>query len=65
MIFVLELSGGIAGYLLRDRVEDVLDQKLEATMKHFGNPDFNTTTEMWNDMQTSVSILVSREDQRM
>lgn len=54
LIFVLELSGGIAGYLLRDRVEQVLDDKLEATMKDFGKPDFNATTDMWNDMQWNL-----------
>lgn len=54
LIFVLELSGGIAGYLLRDRVDDVLQAKLDQSMADFGKPEDNATTEMWNTLQMDL-----------
>ncbi|KAL0272618.1 UNVERIFIED_CONTAM: hypothetical protein PYX00_005521 [Menopon gallinae] len=52
LIFILELSGGIAGYLLRDRVSEVLDSQLSISMKHY-----NTSSQiriMWDEMQSNL-----------
>lgn len=56
LIFILELSGGIAGYLLRDRVSEVLDTELNASMKHC---NLTQKCTMWDEMQSNVSLNTS------
>jgi CD63 antigen len=53
VVFILELSGGIAGYVLRDRARDFLQGKLNESMHGYeGN---NVTQEVWFVLQTRVS----------
>ncbi|XP_076163351.1 CD63 antigen-like [Ptiloglossa arizonensis] len=50
IIFIMELSGGIAGYVLRDRASTVIQQKMGETMKMYHN---NTEiTYIWDELQT-------------
>lgn len=49
LVFILELSGGIAGYVLRDRARDFLSNKLNGSMY-----EYNSNTEMWYTLQTSM-----------
>jgi CD63 antigen len=53
LVFILELSGGIAGYVLRDRARDFLNHSLNESMHHFNEE--RETRELWYMMQTSVS----------
>jgi CD63 antigen len=53
LVFILELSGGIAGYVLRDRALDFLSHRLNESMHTYIN---NTETrKLWYEMQTNVS----------
>jgi len=53
LVFILELSGGIAGYVLRDRARDFLSNKLNESMLNYNKSE--ETQELWYMMQTSVS----------
>jgi CD63 antigen len=52
VVFILELSGGIAGYVLRDRARDFLKGKLNESMYRYDNIE---TQEVWFALQTTVS----------
>ncbi|RZC35976.1 Tetraspannin domain containing protein, partial [Asbolus verrucosus] len=54
LIFIMEFSAGIAGYVLRDNTASYLEKKLEDTMKKY---DFNENTTsavtiMWDTIQS-------------
>ena len=53
LVFILELSGGIAAYVLRDRAHDFLSNKLNESMHSYN--ENKETQELWYMMQTSVS----------
>jgi CD63 antigen len=53
LVFILELSGGIAGYVLRNSARDFLKSKLNESMYNY-NSD-NETHEAWFVLQTKVS----------
>ena len=53
LVFILELSGGIAGYVLRDRAHDILSRKLSDSLHSYNSN--NETQKLWYTMQTSVS----------
>jgi CD63 antigen len=53
LVFILELAGGIAGYVLRDSARDFLKSKLNESMYKYGND--NETREAWFVLQTTVS----------
>jgi hypothetical protein len=55
LVFILELSGGIAGYVLRNRAHDFLNHKLNESMYDFNSSD--EIKKLWYMMQTSVSSL--------
>lgn len=55
LVFILELSGGIAAYVLRDRAHDFLSNKLNESMHSYN--ENKETQELWYMMQTSVSWL--------
>ncbi|XP_034252665.1 CD63 antigen-like [Thrips palmi] len=50
LIFILELSAGIAGYVCRDAAKDVLTQKLGESMLNYGKND-TVVTALWDLMQ--------------
>jgi len=52
LIFILELSGGIAGYVCRDKVEAVLTEKLTESMKNYGDKNATIVTKLWDGIQT-------------
>lgn len=51
LIFILELSGGIAGYVCRDKVEAVLTEKLTESMTNYGDPNATVVTKLWDTIQ--------------
>jgi CD63 antigen len=53
LVFILELSGGIAGYVLRDRASDFLKGKLNESMHRYNKSE--ETREVWFVLQTTVS----------
>jgi CD63 antigen len=52
LVFILELSGGIAGYVLRDRAHDFLSHRLNESM--FSYNESTESQEFWYTMQTSM-----------
>lgn len=53
VVFILELSGGIAGYVLRNSARDFLKSKLNESMYNYSKD--NETHEAWFVLQTTVS----------
>lgn len=48
----MELSGGISGYVLRNRAIDVIEVKMEETMKKYGpNQEISL---IWDKLQNNV-----------
>lgn len=54
LIFILELSGGIAGYLAKDRAAEMLNTTFDITMKNYNTS--NATRDLWDDTQKNVSV---------
>jgi len=52
LVFILELSGGIAGYVLRDSARDFLSDKLNKSMHSYNSS--TESQEFWYRMQTSM-----------
>lgn len=52
LVFILELSGGIAGYVLRDSARGFLKSKLNESMYKYGTD--NETREAWFILQTTL-----------
>lgn len=61
LIFILELSGGIAGYVCRDQAEAVLMTKLKETMTHYGDPKYDVNTKLWDAVQSSFECCGARD----
>lgn len=52
LVFILEMSGGIAGYLLRDRTASVIEERLNHTLKSYN--DKKDIQEVWAGMQKGL-----------
>lgn len=50
LVFILELSAGISGYVLRSSASENIKEKMQETMKNF-NKSIDIT-EVWNKLQT-------------
>lgn len=57
LIFILELSAGIAGYVCRDAAEEVLTSKLTESMVNYGKQNETVVTALWDVIQRNVSAL--------
>lgn len=55
-VFILELSAGISGYVLRNEAHDMLDANLRHTMKEYGNNKTDYITKIWDEVQRDVCI---------
>jgi CD63 antigen len=53
LVFILELSGGIAGYVLRNSARDFLKSKLNESMYKYETD--RAAKEAWFVLQTTVS----------
>lgn len=51
LIFILEIAGGIAGFVLRDQIEDEVKHVLTDAMKNYNKPGHDGVTETWNKLQ--------------
>lgn len=54
IIFILELSGGIAGYVLRNNAAELIGSKMHGTMSKYGHNN-SEITEVWDKIQEKVS----------
>lgn len=55
IIFILEIAGGIAGFVLRDKIEDEVKTVLEKTMKNWGEDGHEGVTTTWDKLQNEFS----------
>lgn len=53
LVFILELSGGISGYVLRTRAEEVIREKMMATMPEY-KVNGSEIAEAWDTLQREV-----------
>jgi CD63 antigen len=51
-IFILELAGGIAGYVLRDQTEDLLKTSLHQTIVQYNGESYVPITKLWDNVQS-------------
>jgi len=51
IIFVLEIAGGIAGFVMRDQLEEEVENVLTKAMKNYGETGHEGVTKTWNKMQ--------------
>lgn len=57
MVFIFELSAGISGYVLRDRVSEMLENNLNKTLQLYGNNTEDTRT--FDMLQDTVCVNVT------
>lgn len=51
LVFILELAGGIAGFVLRDKIEDEVKHVLTDAMKNYGEDGHEGVTDTWKKLQ--------------
>lgn len=51
IIFILEIAGGIAGFVLRGKIEDDVSNVLKDAMKNYGQADHDGVTKAWDKLQ--------------
>ncbi|XP_019876654.1 23 kDa integral membrane protein [Aethina tumida] len=51
VVFILEILVGIGGVLLKGRTTEIVENALFDTMKEYGEPNFNETTALWDQVQ--------------
>jgi len=51
LIFILEISAGIAGFVLRGKVEGMMRTGMEDSMTNYGKPENEGVTKAWNKVQ--------------
>ncbi|SPP81515.1 CD63 antigen [Drosophila guanche] len=51
IIFILELSAGISGYVLRNDAASLIKTSLESSLKDYNSFNQNPTTALWDDVQ--------------
>lgn len=55
LIFILELSAGISGFVLKADTTKLVMNTMNATMKNFGEPKFEDVTNSWNEVHYRFS----------
>lgn len=55
LIFILEIAGGIAGFVMRDQIEDEVKHVLEDAMKNYNKDGHEGVTKTWNKLQEEFS----------
>ncbi|XP_025829987.1 CD63 antigen [Agrilus planipennis] len=51
LIFILEFSAGISGYVLRNQTADFLTNRLTDSLSKYNATVYNEITNLWDDMQ--------------
>lgn len=51
IIFILELSGGIAGFVMREKIEDEVKDVLQKSMKNYNKDGHTGVTSTWDKLQ--------------
>lgn len=51
IIFILEISAGISGYVLKGDAQDLIDKKLQETIMNYNKDGYDGTTYLWDTIQ--------------
>jgi CD63 antigen len=51
VVFILEIAAGIAAYVMRDQVHDLVDTKMTEAMKNYQDDGFEGVTKAWDTLQ--------------
>lgn len=51
IIFILEIAGGITGFVLRDKIEDDVKDVLQDAMQNYNKTGYDGVTKTWNKLQ--------------
>ncbi|XP_066995555.1 CD151 antigen isoform X2 [Anabrus simplex] len=62
IIFVIMLVGGILGYVFREKVNDKIDEKMESSMKLYGQKDYVTDSWDWVQKEFECCGVNSHKD---
>lgn len=54
IIFILEIAGGIAGFVLRDKIDDEVKDDLTEAMKNYGKEGHDGVTKTWDKLQEEL-----------
>jgi hypothetical protein len=57
LIFICEIAGGIAAYVLRSDVDTVLTENMNKALNQYNATDHGGVTDTWNIMQHEVTLL--------
>ena len=55
LIFICEIAGGIAAYVLRSDVDTVLTENMNKALNQYNATDHGGVTDTWNIMQHEVN----------
>ncbi|KOX68753.1 hypothetical protein WN51_07246 [Melipona quadrifasciata] len=55
IVFILELSGGISGYVLRARASSIIQDKMKDSMQQYQNS--SEISIVWDNLQRDVKFL--------
>lgn len=56
LIFICEIAGGIAAYVLRSDVDTVLTENMNKALNQYNATDHGGVTDTWNIMQHEVTF---------
>lgn len=59
LVFILELSGGISGYVLRNNAADMIQKKMINTMDEYKKND-TEIMKIWDNLQRTVCFKVNK-----
>lgn len=57
LVFILELSGGISGYVLKSKASDLIENKMMASMKEYKSPEVSY---VWDKLQQDFKCCGTR-----
>lgn len=51
LIFILEIAGGITGFVMRDQIDDDVTKVLQDAMQNYNKTDYGGVTSTWDKLQ--------------
>ncbi|XP_076350702.1 CD63 antigen-like isoform X1 [Tachypleus tridentatus] len=54
IIFILELAAGITAYVYRNKIEDVIRDKMRKGMMNYNKTGYEGVTKAWDDVQSNL-----------
>lgn len=61
LIFLLEFGAGISAYMLRANVDSVIEEKMESSLKNYGEDGYDGVTRTWDIVQHELQCCGAQE----